>query len=602
MTTSAPPLSPAARQRMIAERQRTSLTWRIIHLLGSLQLALVLLASIAIACAVATFTESGFTSKVAQTYIYKAPWFLVWLGVLCVNLFAVTLTRWPWQKKHAGFIITHYGIILLLVGAMVGLHTGFEGNVTLHQDRPPVTRVTTSRSIIQVESPADTYLHIMGFDAETARLSEQRPRVFPVPGTPLQIIADAFSPNLVSEKLLVPSEAIDAAPGILLQLSSQAQGQSLSYPLVLTGGQPAEEDFFGLARIVFRPSLPPISGLQGADTRMVFGKFSAVIEPGSKSAGVEVRLSEDGSKVTILSPEGTGATYLREEIMGKPINESGAVVIVENYWPDFAMENGRPITKSPLPGNPAALIRITTQTEAVSAQPVMELAIQADNTVAYRLLRNGAVTASGTIKPGDSFMTGWADWQATLTEALPKSAVATEVKPGPELINGERGIPGFRAHLTSPGGQRGPDRWIESGQVTSLTDGRNVVRMGYGLETRPLPFSIRLVNFEVPRDEGTDTPSDFRASVEFRDAATGETKTGLARMNQPASFPGTLSANLTGINYKFSQAEWNPRDLKETTLQVLYDPGWLLKWTGSLAICVGIGIMFYWKPKSANAP
>jgi hypothetical protein len=38
-----------------------------------------------------------------------------------------------------------------------------------------------------------------------------------------------------------------------------------------------------------------------------------------------------------------------------------------------------------------------------------------------------------------------------------------------------------------------------------------------------------------------------------------------------------------------------------TTLQVLYDPGWLLKWVGSLAICIGITIMFYFKPKPKDA-
>ncbi len=86
--------------------------------------------------------------------------------------------------------------------------------------------------------------------------------------------------------------------------------------------------------------------------------------------------------------------------------------------------------------------------------------------------------------------------------------------------------------------------------------------------------------------------------MEFRDAKTGATKTGVAQMNRPASYPGTFFANVTGINYKFSQAEWNPRDLDQTTLQVLYDPGWLLKWMGSLGICIGIAIMFYWKPNS----
>ena len=142
---------------------------------------------------------------------------------------------------------------------------------------------------------------------------------------------------------------------------------------------------------------------------------------------------------------------------------------------------------------------------------------------------------------------------------------------------------------------------MESGEITALTDGSQIVRIGYGLETKPLPFSLRLVNFEVPRDEGTDTPSDFLATIEFRNSATGATKTGVAKMNHPASFPGTALANLTGFNYKFSQAEWNPRDLGETTLQVLYDPGWLLKWIGSLGICLGIAIMFYWTPGGRNS-
>ena len=161
--------SAPARKQMISERQKRSAVWRLIHMLGSLQLALILLATIAIACAIATFTESNFNTKIAQTYIYKAPWFTLWLALLCVNLFAVTLTRWPWQKRHIGFVVTHYGIIMLLVGAMIGMQTGFEGNVTLRKNAPPVNRITTNRSIIQLESPADSALYLMRFDAEATR-------------------------------------------------------------------------------------------------------------------------------------------------------------------------------------------------------------------------------------------------------------------------------------------------------------------------------------------------------------------------------------------------------------------------------------------------
>jgi hypothetical protein len=100
-------------------------------------LALILLATIAIACAAATVAESEFSTKVAQVYIYKAPWFLIWLGVLCINLFAVTITRWPWEKKHTGFIVTHYGIITLLFGAIVDFKPDSRGmSLSTRTSRP----------------------------------------------------------------------------------------------------------------------------------------------------------------------------------------------------------------------------------------------------------------------------------------------------------------------------------------------------------------------------------------------------------------------------------------------------------------------------------
>jgi hypothetical protein len=592
--------SAPARGQMIAERRKRSVAWRVIHWLGSLQLALVLIGTIAIACAVATFAESNFNTKIAQTYIYKAPWFQLWLAVLCVNLFSVTLTRWPWQKKHIGFVVTHYGIITLLIGAIVGMQTGFEGNVTLRKDAPPVSRVTTSRSIVQLESPADSALYLMRFDAEASPPSSRRPRKFPVPGTSLNVVADEFSPNLVREQRFVASEAPDAAPSALLRLSSTMAGQTLDFPLALVGGRPADKDFFGLARIVFRPVLADASSPTAQETQVVFANFAPIVQAQGAPSGVTVRLSQDGDKLTILSSDGAGATYLRREIMDQPITEAGSLVVVEKYWPDFAMENGKPTTKSDSPNNPAVLIRVSKLDGAEKSKPSLEFAPSVEG-ISYQLRRGPRVISTGKAKPGDSFALGWADWQAELVQFLPKAELVNEIKPGPPLPKGEQGIPGFRAHLESDAAKRGPDRWVESGEVTALTDGTQVVRIGYGLETKAVPFSLRLLNFEVPRDEGTDTPSNFLATIEFRDSATGATRTGVAKMNHPASFPGTPLANLTGFNYKFSQAEWNPRDLGETTLQVLYDPGWLLKWIGSLGICLGIAIMFYWTPGGRNS-
>jgi hypothetical protein len=590
--------SAPARKQMISERQQRSAVWRLIHIFGSLQLALILLATIAIACAIATFTESNFNTKIAQTYIYKAPWFTFWLTLLCVNLFAVTLTRWPWQKRHIGFVITHYGIITLLLGAMIGMQTGFEGNVTLRKNAPPVNRITTNRSIIQLESPADSALYLMRFDAEATPPTALRPRTFPVPKTDLKVVADDFSPNLVHDRRFVASEAPGSESAVRLRLSSNMAGQTVEVLLSLSPGQEAESDFFGLARISLHPSLARPAAARTDETRVIFAHYAPISQSETPS-DVNLRLSEDGSKVTILSGEGSGATYLRSEIMNIPVTEAGALVVVENYWPDFVMKGGRPDTKSDSPNNPAALVRISKLTEQGDAKPSLQLA-PADDGITYQLRRGEQVIGTGNAKVGESFALGWADWQAAVVQSLARAELITEPKPGPPLAQGERGLPGFRARLESSDGQRGADRWIESGQVTALTEGSRVVRVGYGLEAKAIPFTLRLVDFQVPRDEGTETPSNFLATIEFRDAATGDTKRGVAKMNHPASFPGTLAANLTGINYKFSQAEWNPRNLDETTLQVLYDPGWLLKWIGSLGICIGIAIMFYWRPGSRD--
>lgn len=196
---------------------------------------------------------------------------------------------------------------------------------------------------------------------------------------------------------------------------------------------------------------------------------------------------------------------------------------------------------------------------------------------------------------------GWSDWECQFVAAGPHETIGYAITPLPKIASTSpdrsSAPPGFHAYLINQKHEQGASQWIVSGAVTPLILDQQMVRVAYGLELKSIPFSIELLSFDVPRDEGTETPSDFRATVRFKNLKTGAIRNGFIHMNHPASYPGTFWANFTGINYKFSQAEWNPRDLDETTLQVLYDPGWLFKWIGSLAICLGIAMMFYWGKK-----
>ncbi len=135
MTANPKPSAEAARRAAIKHRRETSAFWMAVHLLGSLNVAVVLLVSIAGMIAFATFMESRFDTAVARYYIYDNPLFTAWLIVLVLNLLCAAFTRWPWQRKHVGFVVTHAGIILMLTGAMVGRAWGFEAFVTLDKTK-----------------------------------------------------------------------------------------------------------------------------------------------------------------------------------------------------------------------------------------------------------------------------------------------------------------------------------------------------------------------------------------------------------------------------------------------------------------------------------
>lgn len=492
--------SPITRRQLITQRQESSFFWKVVHLLGSLKLALLLLATIAIACALATFAESHFDTKVAHTYIYKAPWFLVWLGVLSLNLFAVTLTRWPWEKKHLGFVITHYGIITLLMGAAIGSKFGFEGDVTLHIQGAAVQKITTNQSVLQVESPRDHSLYLLPFDISVVKPSEKKPTVLAVPGTTLRMVINGNSEDLERVPYLIPTSDQDAK-AVIIKLCNASSHQE-EYVALGSGAQ-GKFDFFGLAEIYFNQER----------TRSFIARAASS------------------------------------------------------------------------PNTPWLAIDLTPEKKEIH----------------YQLGRGSTVKTTGALVAGDWLQLGWGEWKLQLVDVGAERRVGFHVEPassGMKVLSAsdQQSLPGFHAFLKNQAGHVGPACWVESGEITSLTLDDDVVRVAYGLELKPIPFSIELIDFQVPRDEGTEAPSDFKATVRFHDLKKNVTRDDLLRMNHPASFPGGFFANATGINYKFSQAQWNPRDIGETTLQVLYDPGWLLKWIGSLGICIGIAMMFYWKP------
>lgn len=604
----------------IENRRKNSEVWQFIHFLGSLRLAMILLLTIPIACAVATIYESKFDTHVAQAYVYKAPWFLFWLLVLCVNLFCVTLTRWPWRRKHWGFVITHYGIIVLLAGGVVGQKFGFEASVTLHAGAEATRQLVINRTILQVESGMDRIAYKIPFPVNVTPPTEAKPKTVPIPHSDLKLLIDRYSEQLAEVTEVTASPIPGSGAGVALSFSSSMMAQTVPVNLAKTPPTATKSDFFSRAEIELVDALPDRSDAKPPEdafreTQMVFANFEPIITSHfGKPSGYRIALTLEGAKPMALIESVTGHREMYElsAVLGKPIALHGerTQIVIRDYWPDMEMQDGKPVSKSDQPNNPAILVMLTNEGSAAGAKPLLEVAHAPEGGIVYQTSRGGVVQNSGKVPVGGSFETGWADWKVEVTQALPNAMISSRMVPlddnaDPSLAANTSAtgkvISGIRARLLNPAAapaeKTGEPVWVPSGRGVTLQWKERTVFLGFGLEVYNLPFTLELLKFEVPRDEGTDSPADFRSTVRFNDPVRNRTLEALIHMNHPASYPDGWWRVVLGQNYKFSQAHWNPEDPDETTLQVLHDPGWPLKWIGSLLICVGIAIMFYLKPK-----
>ena len=242
--------------RMIELRKREGNFPQMVRALGSLELAMLLLGVLAVGCAVATFTESGFDAKVARTWIYDAPWFLAWLLLLCLNLLFAAISRWPWQKCHLGFVTTHFGIVILLAGAWVGRTFGIEGFADIQKGMHPLNRLTTGEMTVLARSPKTGFTYSLEYDPAAQKPTEQRPRTLVLPDTNLRLKVDRYSEHLGVLNDLVVAPAGAGAPGIAVRLKSSMMPQPIEAQLVLGNPEASSFDFFGMGAIQWVTKLP----------------------------------------------------------------------------------------------------------------------------------------------------------------------------------------------------------------------------------------------------------------------------------------------------------------------------------------------------------
>lgn len=603
---------PESREEKILARRTHSPVWRAVHALGSLDLAMLLLITLTGVCAAATFLESGFSARVARAYVYGSPWFNLWLTLLCLNLICSAATRWPWQRHHAGFVITHAGIIVLLGGALLGRARGFEGSVDLSRGATPATQVLLDRPRLTVESPATGQLFSTPFDPEVRTPRPDRPRFLPLPDSDVQLVIDGYTGSSIEKTELTPDPS-SPNPGLVLEFTGPFGNEPIRIPLVLNSASDSRADLGSQASVEFVPALPkssrPSSVPTFRETQMILAKDPAqpiIHNTSGQPSGFHFflgsRKATDSLELEILRPDGSGEVYRLADLLNRTMDDfSGTKILVARYWPNLTLQDGQPASDGDSPENPAVLVMLEGNLPDAAPSRLTLSPGPIPGTLSFLDESSSPTPATGSVRPGEIFSPGWKGWSAKLVSLENNARIETITLPA-EKGGARPGRPALHARLRSPDGNSGAARWIASGTSAVLTSSNAASRIGFGLELQSLPFSIRLDSFDVPRDPGTDEPANFRASITFADAKKNLEIPAQLEMNHPATFPPGLLPQVTGLSYKFSQAGWDPQDLNRTTLQVLHDPGWLLKWSGSLLMVAGIFSMFYLRRGPQSQP
>ena len=600
---------------------------KVAKVLGSIKLAVPLLVIIASILIGATFYEAEVGSAVVQQEIYKSPWFGALMFLLAVNLGVSTLLRYPWKgARKIGFVITHWGLVVIIAGSAAVIHLSVEGMMLAREDAGPVSTIRVDGDLIEVARPDGSF-------AQSPLFIKADSTVVPSHVGDLSLLG--YSDNTINTVHFEAGEQTEN-PAVRLVLRSDRMGQSLERWLAVA---PVAYDSMDIGpaslqivkaeskQVLAAALSEPKVSAQPAQTTARWGNLSLSWLGESQIIDVEKNLHQP---VDLVSKNKNSESSEVQKLEVQKLEVQKLTAEVVGFWPDFRLDADRkPTTATDQLRNPAIQLKLsnneTVESWFVFGKPGFEpirtqvegeaIALGSSFSLSYNVSPDslpGSLTnehsaffrvvvdesgslhyaaksskgfISGPIAVGDSVIPGWADFEVTLAEYIPRANVAREIVPVPK-DSPEQGSP---ALLVSTSKTSEPV-WVGWGEPTTVKSEQGDWYVAFSPKLLQLPFGLKLNNFIVERNEGSESVAMWTSDVSLIDLKTPEPQIPeVSRrrvwMNHPTWFKG----------WKIAQASWNPGDLSQSTLQVKREPWWVtgLTWLGSTMVTVGVATMFY---------
>lgn len=572
--------------------------------LGSLRLAVVLLVVLAGALAVATLLEASYGQKYVQWYVYGSQWFSALLGLLGVNILASALVRFPWKRRQIGFLTTHAGVLVLLIGSMQTFLGGIEGQISL-------TEGDTADSIVLIDR---SQLKIAGH-GQSGQLSTEF----------------SFAPGPVdwgADEPLDFGRANDVGVRVLefyhhaareVEWISDETGEgraAIKLAVAALDGQPADGAWYaanpfgsppveGAPSIEFQqapvPSMvddfldPPTEGLgeKGLLSAHCQGEVHRI--PVDENVGKKVPLGDTGFSVTIIAYHANAVSEGGGQFTSLGTDPKNPLLRLEIHSPD----RDQPIPEIAYARNPFVNLGLMRRIEspvtfwyhhpAVSARPGVEFLATPDEKLYCRVNVEGKYQSRGEVKVGDRIEVP-PDSELSIVGYLPHARQRVTFYPV-ELAEGEAaGLEAAARVEISVGGET-REIWLrrndEVDGFKQIETPQGPLLVSFGYERLPLGFSLKLLDFKRGMNPGRMGDASFASEVQLVDKAEGVDERREISMNQPLVH-GKFACYQSGFQEM-------PGGLQVSTLSVAHDPGRLLKYLGSIMTCAGIFMVYYLK-------
>ena len=194
----------------------------ILRAVGSLWFAAVLLMLLLVAMACATVYESTKGTEQALAAFYRSIWFEALLYLVCVNVAAAVLARYPFKRKHVGFVVTHAAIVLTLLGALITERFGVDGQVGVAEgERVELFNSRTEDALAITDSQGEERASI-ALDSSAFRAN----RMVENPKAPVLMLGDAritvrrYLPDTVWSRAVLASDDSSMPPAIEVSFSA----------------------------------------------------------------------------------------------------------------------------------------------------------------------------------------------------------------------------------------------------------------------------------------------------------------------------------------------------------------------------------------------